>query len=206
MIVGCIASGPTLTKELVYLAAKKCEYLVMVSDAFRLAQYDSDLLHLVAYHVSTDVRWWNEWRGRDFGNRVQWGDIKPFTGHGSTPTPWKDRTHVPGYKKLHSGALGLMVAASMVSDGDTISLISHDLELKDPGKAHFFGNHPNHPGWGTPNPTEGNLPLYRNQMHSCREILKLRGVRVVCSTQSSLTDKKVMGHRVFELVDLSTLE
>lgn len=201
--VACIASGPTLTQEVFDRSFEQSDALVLVSDSFRLA---GQHLGKVAAHVSTDVRWWNEWAGGDFHNRIQHGDSKPYTGIGSVPKAWKETPtgqaylRTCGHKKLHSGALGLMVAGEVAGSGGVVVLVSHDLELKDPGHAHFFGNHPQHPGWGTPNPTEGNLPLYREQISRARDYLKKWGVSVVCGTPSSLCSGKIMKQNPLPLI------
>lgn len=134
-LVFCIATGPSLTPEDVFLVSQAHDEghgCVVVSDAYNLATW-ADV------HVAYDSQWWFH----------HWGKgIEKFSGLKCCPDPdvasrfnlrllqWPIDNVPHG---LDSGYYG--IAAAIKFGAKNIVLLGYDMKHGKDGKTHFFGDH-----------------------------------------------------------------
>lgn len=208
--IAVVASGPSLTDFQVRSICGRPVDVVAVSDSMRLIErygFGEDAMCDVIAHVSSDVRWWNQWQGRDHHIRVRAQTLDgPFTGQGTHPKSFNanalyqrlsrftnGRGGTPDGRVLCSGALGLLYAFNRLlsdpkQDGGIIELWGHDMTFSTPGQSHFFGDHTTP---GLTNPSQNDFELFSAQYQGVADLIKsspLSGkVSVLnCSERSAL--------------------
>lgn len=189
--IAVVASGPSLTDFQVRSICGRPVDVVAVSDSMRLIErygFGDDAMCDVIAHISSDVRWWNQWQGRDHHTRVRAQTLDgPFTGQGTHPQAFNanalyqrlsrftnGRGGTPDGRVLCSGALGLLYAFYRLlsdprQDGGIIELWGHDLTFGSPGEAHFFGNHTSP---GLSNPSMKDFELFSAQYQGIANLIE----------------------------------
>lgn len=175
MIFAVLATGPSLTQEVVESVRARC-HVVAVSDSYRLAPWADAM-------ASTDAKWWKAHP-----------EAMEFPGRKFTAAP--DFIRLEGVERLpvdtatNSGLLGLMVAVKM---GATRVLLC-GLDMHSPGD-HFFGRHP------APlrHSEQRHLDLHKRQFSAYRP----RGVQIVNCTPGSALSVYPMGNLEEELAGLA---
>lgn len=160
MIFAVLATGPSLTQEVIQAVRGRCR-VVAVSDAHRLAPWAEAM-------ASTDGKWWKAHP-----------EAMEFQGLKFTAAP--DFIRLEGVERLqvdtatNSGLLGVMVAVKLGAK----RVLLCGLDMHSPGQ-HFFGRHP------APlrHSEQRHLELHKRQFAAYRP----RGVEIInCTPGSALT-------------------